>query len=193
MILCQRPRLYDVDLMGLFGALILVAAGLWLALAPWQRTWSTYKRLATARAAAQERVHQEIVKLERFERGLAPLEDTVQTQATHVPTADSFSRLLGQMTDVARASNLELRNVAPQPAVPNGMYLVSDVLVGGRGQSQDFIRFLDRLAQENPYQMLRSCSIVRSPADTQATCELTYTLRLYLLPGTPATPDGGGS
>jgi len=192
-IVCRKPRLYDVDLMGLFAALVLVAAGLWLAVAPWQRTWSAYHRVAVARAAAQERLHNEIVKLELFEQGLAPLEDTVNAQASGVPTADSFSLLLGRMTAVARDLNVELRNVAPQPAVTSGMYLISDVHVGGRGTSHDFIRFLDRLAQENPYQMLRSCSIIRNPTDPQAACELAYTLRLYLLPGTTTPPTGGGS
>ena len=194
MIVCRKPwTLYDVDVAGMAGVVVVGLVAWWLVVVPWQRVWNDYRGLTGVRSVSEDALHKDMVELERFERGLEQLEGVVAAQTRHVPRADSFSRLLKQMTDLAREASLELVNVAPQPATASGAYLVSDVQVGGRGRSQDFIRFLDRLALDNACQSLQACSITRATKETQPTCELTWTVRLYLLPADAEKKGGEGT
>jgi Tfp pilus assembly protein PilO len=154
--------------------------------------WHDYRRLVADRNGAERKLRDEVAELERFERGLTQLEEAVTAEAAKVPRIDAYSPLLRSLTDAATAAQLELLNVSPQPTTANGAYLVSDIRLGGRGRSQDFIRFLDRLARENPYQSLQTSSITHPAQSTQATCDLTWTVRPYLLPAAGTTPTGGG-
>ncbi len=184
MIVCRRPlALYDVDLLGAAGLLLLGAAGWWAVFAPWQRTWHECRTLGAERRAAEIRLQQELTELERFEKGRAWLASKVAAQAERVPGPAALPTLLQQMTELAHDAHLELVSVKPQTAAREGAYLVSDVQFAGRGQSRDFIRFLDRLAQQNPYQCVRTCA-VRRPAQTAEPhpCELDWSVRLFLLP-----------
>jgi hypothetical protein len=189
MIVSRRPwTLYDVDLLGAGGMLALALLAWWLVAAPWQAMWRDYRALAAARTAAQTRLQQAGLELRGYEERLAELAQTVTTQTRAVPAADELSRQLRRMTDTAGATQLAVLSVTPQPAALDGAYWVSDVQFGGRGQSQDFIRFLDRLAQENPYQALRTCSITHNGAADQPLCDLNWTVRMYLV---PRTAEGG--
>lgn len=196
MIVCRKPcTLYDFDLLGLAGLVVVGLAAWWAVVAPWRQMWSRYAELVDAQEHTERALRQEVAALDGFEQGLAQLEDAVVSEADDVPRSSAYAQLLRRMTDAALDARLELLNVSPQPLVTRGAYVVSDVRLGGRGRSQDFLRFLDRLAQENPCQSLQMCSLTRSgQADTQgsALCELTWTVRLYLLPGEPSESAGGG-
>lgn len=183
MIVCKKPcTLYDVDLIGLVGLAALGLAAWWLVLAPWQTTWNRYRELAVKHLAAESKLQQEVLELKQFQERLAQIEGTVTSQAEEVPHAAWLSRLLRKMTDLAKEAELEVHSVAPQPAIREGEYLVNDIQLTGRGRSHGLIRFLDQLARENPYQSLRYCSITHSAGESDPTCELSLTVRLYLLP-----------
>lgn len=191
MIIARKPWvLYDVDLLGAGTVIALALAACWLTVMPWQRTWARSRELATQHATLQAGLRDDVAELERFEQQLKQLEGVVNTQAAEVPRADSVSDLLRRITDLAKDAELELINVAPRPATVEGAYLVSDIEVTARGRSHDFIRFLDQLAMGNPYQALRSCSITRPASSGRPTCELVWTIRLYVLPSV-ASVNGG--
>lgn len=183
MIVCRKPwTLYDVDLAGIGGAAVLLLAGWWLVAAPWQALWREFHTFAAARTAEQAGLRADLVGLTEFEQSVTDLERVVLTQEGAVPTADTISQQLQKLTDLAAATDVELLSVTPQPVAAAGEYVVSDVQIGGKGRSHDFIRLLDRLAQENPYQSLRNCVISHSSPPDQAACELNWTMRMYLLP-----------
>ncbi len=189
MIVCKKPfTIHDVDLMGL-GVLLTLAAAAWpFVIAPYHDMWTNYNTLSAQRSAVESELGRDIEELRRFEQRLGELKDVITAETGAVPTTTALSRLLREMTAIAEESNLDIISVVPQPAVSGGAYLVSDIRVGARGASRDFVRFLDRLAQENPRQSLQACSITRAPGDDQPTCDLNWTLRLYLL---PADGDNG--
>jgi Tfp pilus assembly protein PilO len=220
MIVCRKPwTLYDVDLLGATGVVVLAVAAWFVVLAPWRSMWGEYRTLVAARTAAEANLRREVTDLEHFETGLAQLEDVVASEAANVPRAEAFARLLRSLTDAAVEAQLELLNVSPLPTTISGAYLVSDIKLGGRGRSQDFIRFLDRLARENPYQYLQTCSIMaqkpaladshsplgQAPGPTpqssisspqsggSAACDLNWTVRLYLLPDAPSEREAAAS
>jgi len=194
MIVCRRPwTLFDVDIGGAAAVAAILATTVWLVLGPWQQTWADYGRLSRQRTEMRVGLQQDLARVERYERGVQELSETAADQLAHAPTVDGYPQLLRQMTELAAESQLQLLSVAPQPPVPSGPYLVSDVQVGGRGRSRDFILFLDRLAQANPYQVLRACSLSRPPGATEPQCDLNFTVRVYLLATPELTRAGGGS
>ena len=192
MSIAKKPsRLHDVDLAGLIGLAVLGLVAWWLVIAPWQRTWSSYQELATRRATTEAGLQQDVIEFERFQLGVVRLEETIARHAEEVPQATSISRVLREMTDIAQAARLELMSVAPQPARWDGDYVINDIRVAGRGRSHDFIRFLDEFARENPYQSLEYCSITRPANHAEPTCELSWLVRLYLLPAGAESRVGG--
>ncbi len=192
MIISRRPWiLFDVDVLGAAVVLLLGVAAWWSVLRPWQQTWADYRAAVTSRAVVTAKLEEEQLALREFELNLAPLQDTIAAQFKQIPAVDAFSNLLRQLTDVAHEARLELLSVEPQPMLAQGTYLISDIQVGARGRSPDFVRFLDRLAQENPYQTLRLCSIQRPAASEMPTCNLNWTIRMYLLPLSTARPGAG--
>jgi Tfp pilus assembly protein PilO len=194
-IVCRKPwTLYDFDLLGLAGLVVVGLATWWAVLAPWRHMWNEYRRLSAARDTTARALQEEAAALADCEQNLGQLEGAIAAEANDVPHSAAYARLLKRMTDAALDAQLELLNVSPQPIVQRGPYLVSDVKLGGRGRSQDFIRFLDRLAQENPCQALQACSVTRNaaPAGPLApVCELSWTVRFYLLPDEPSEAKGG--
>jgi len=195
-IVCRKPcTLYDFDLLGVAGVVVAALAAWWVVVAPWRQMWNEYRGLVGVRERTERALQQETAALDRFEQGLAQLGDAVAAEADEVPRAAAYAQLLKRMTDAALDAQLDLLNVSPQPVVARGPYLVSDVKLGGRGRSQDFIRYLDRLAQENPYQALQTCALTRaaSPgAPAAPLCDLSWTVRLYLLPAGSSESTGGG-
>jgi Tfp pilus assembly protein PilO len=182
-IVCKRPVvLHDVDVFGLIALTAIGLATWWFVARPWEQTWRDYRALAAQRRVVETRLQTELRELERFERGLNELRTAVATQAQLAPQATSISHVLREMTELARASNLEILSVVPQAAEREGAYLVNEIHVMARGQSTDFIRFLDQLALTNPYQSLTDCRILRPAKNMRPTCELSWSLRLYLLP-----------
>jgi hypothetical protein len=187
LVVCRKPwTLYDVDLVGALVVAALLIAGGWLTAARWKDTWSEYQRLAHARAVAEAKLQEDVQEIGQFQQRLAPLQQLVNAQGDRVPAASAFPHLLRQVTDIARDSDLDLVSVAPEPAAPQGSYLVCDVVFEAHGHSLSLVRFLDRLAQDNPYQSLVACSINRHAASPERTCELAWVVRLYMMPTTTA-------
>lgn len=183
MIICRKPfTLHDVDLLGLVGLTVLGALAWWLVVLPWQRTWASYRELAGRHAAAQASLRGAMAELTKYRDGLDALRSVIAAEAENVPQAASISRMLRDMTGIARESGIEILSVVPRPAARDGDYVVNDIHVLGQGRSLDFMRFLNRLAEANPYQSLQQCSIQRSAEGGEPRCRLAWQIRLYLLP-----------
>lgn len=183
MILCRRPLLiFDVDLLAAGGVAALVVATWLLVIGPWQRVWQDYRAVAARYGALGTQLKEDLGRLQQRRAHLDRIEQVVAAQVGAVPRATSLSQLLQEMTALAAATQLELLSVTPQPVVREGSYLVSQIQVSGRGRSRDFVNFLDRFAEQNPYQTLENCTLSRRADATEPQCELTWSLRLYLAP-----------
>lgn len=188
MIVSRKPwTIYDVDAIGGGCLVVVLLASWWLVFAPWQQTWSSYRALADERSETAQRLRDDVASAEEYYRQLDDLEQLVSTQAHEVPAAAQLSKILQQFTDIAKGERIELVSVAPEPATLKGAYVVTDIRVEARGTSVDFIRFLDRLAVENPYQSLRDCVIKKPAGGAAERCSLSWTVRLYM------QPDAGGA
>ncbi len=191
MIITRRPcRIYDVDLIGCGALALLLVAGYWFAARPWLAMWSQYKSVAQARHSAEILLENDLHTLEALEADLARLRSVIVSEVDEVPAVDAQPQLLREITDLAKACNLEVISVVPRAPEVHGVYLIADIDVGGRGASRDFVRFLDRLAATNPYQSLNACLMSHANHNETATCDLFCTVRLYLLPQRATT---GGS
>lgn len=200
MIVMRRPwKFYDVDLMGVGGVAVAVGVVCWLVFWPGRIAVEDYGQYSRQRSDANGALREAMLAIEDAEVDLETLRALVEEQREQVPTAQAVSALLQEMTDVARETDLALLVVAPQPTTSEGPHLASDIQVTGRGTSLQFIRFLDRFAALNPYQSLRSCSIVRRAVELdpdgreggETVCELTWVVRLNLLPGPSPLARGG--
>ena len=192
MVICRKPfTLFDVDILGAGALLVLIAGGWWFVINPWSTLWTQYRSMAERRATARANLKSDLHELERFDAGLASLRTTVQEQARIAPSAGSVSGALKELTELAKREHLTLLGVTPQPATQSGDYVCADIRVIGRGQSGDFVRFLDRFSAANPYQSLESCVISRDRRSTDAECELSWQTRLYLIPDAPLGESSG--
>lgn len=185
----RLPDISHVDLIGAAVLLLMFLAGWWLVLAPWQATWREYRQLSALRSKAETELRRDMIELSRFTEDLAWLENVIAGESREVPRAGALPELLQAMTQVAEQAEVELLTVAPQPGEMEGDYWVTDIRLVGRAESRAFIRFLDQLAEQNPYQALRACSIRRPADDEEPVCNVAWTVRFYMLPDV----DQGGS
>jgi Tfp pilus assembly protein PilO len=187
-IVSRKPLvLYDVDVLGLAGTLLLVMAAWWCVARPWRDTWQRYRTLAARHTTVRKALQADVQEMQRFSAELTDTRGAVAAQVARAPRASALSQLLQEMADTAKEAQLELLTVTPQPAGKENEYTITDIQVVGRGRSAEFMRFLDRFAQRNPYQSLQQCAISRPPSTTQPACELSWSVRLYMLPNEPAT------
>ncbi len=175
---------------GVAALVLLGAATWWVGVRPCRQIWRDYGTLVEARTDAEQNLDADSRELARFQRELGRLDEVVAAQAGRAPGVAAFSQLLETMTSLAAEEQLTLLNVAPQPVQSSGSYTIADVTVGARGSSRAFLRFMDRLAQENPYQSLHSFSVTRPSGGDPNQCELSWTVRFYLL-STPELARGG--
>ncbi len=194
MILCKKPCvLYDVDGIGIGVLTLLGAAAYLIGIAPLQVQQSALREVrsewTTARAATQEAGD----RLAQVHRDLEQLKTYLTAGVAEAPTTASLTPFLSHVAALAGEANLQLLQVVPAPTKTTGDHITSDIRMSGRGGSLDFIRFLDRLSRANQYQTLQAVSITRAKGAAGATCGLSWTLRLHMLPEDFPALTGGAS
>ncbi|MBW7905752.1 MAG: type 4a pilus biogenesis protein PilO [Phycisphaerae bacterium] len=188
MILMRRPLLvFDVDAVGLAGALLLGGLAAWVAAEPlvhhapaMRQAQAELQRAEPTRRRLAQQLQDTHEDVERLRRAVEALE-------AETPKADAVAGFVQQIARTAAAHRLELLNVTPGPIQAEGQRrLACDIVVDGRGHSLDFVAFLDDLARTNPYHALHAFSISRAVTPDSAACRLQWTLRLYMLAAQPS-------
>lgn len=182
MILTRRPvLLFDVDLAGATVCVALLCLGYFGGVQRLHADWATLHALRTRAGAADRAAQAARTRLTEGERTTAALHAAIDSHAAKVPGPDTLSTLLSRVGMLAAQSGLTVQQMAPKPIQPEGAYLVCEVRMSGTGRSLDFIHFLDYLARDNPYHVVHTFKIIGT-GDQVATCALSWTLRLYMLP-----------
>lgn len=189
MILLRKPfTLFDVDVLGLLGLLGLGAVAGWLVVQTAAVQTGLRELQARLRNAEPQR-RQQLQKLESLQQELDALRAEVAARQAEAPGADAVAGFVGQIAHLAADTGLDLQNVTPGPIAEENGRLHCDVQVVGRGGSLDFVRFLFQLAARNPYQTLRTFTINRPAGPEPPICQITWTLRLYMV--APPKPLAG--
>jgi Tfp pilus assembly protein PilO len=201
MILARRPlRLFDVDAIGAALLVALGAAGYVGLIEPMRSEWARLEGMRTALHTVRQGESQLAGQLGHLEKDVMRLRAAVGEHAARVPRSDALPQFLSQLVSLAESARLTLQRVTPQAARSEGQYVVGDVTVAASGTSLDFIRFLDSLSADVPYQSITRLSMTGPPAPGDARCAISWTLRLHMLPDeSQAAPnrsaeprDGGG-
>jgi hypothetical protein len=186
-ILCQRPfRLYDVDAAGLAGLVVLAALGAWRLPAEWDRVTREYRQRGALYAGVEAQLRAELPAVAERETRVAEAVEALRARQAGVPTVHALPDLLRDLAELVRAADLELVRFTPQPVQREGVYDLCEIEFSARGSIVKLIGFLDRLAQRHAGHELRTCSVTRGGG---AACELSWKLRIYLLPP-PAAKSG---
>lgn len=192
MIVCKKPcTLYDVDLAGLSALTVLGLLTYFAVVVPIQTHWDTYRDLSARQNFSETVLRQTGSQLRKVEADTARLQATIATLARQVPQPGWLPQFLSRATVLAEGTQLEVFQVIPHAMQAVDECLVADVEMSGRGHSLDFIRFLDALGRENPYQSLRQFSITRREESDDGLCDLSWTIRLRMLPAaSPGQTEG---
>ncbi len=192
MILCRKPcAIYDVDVIG-FAALIVIALAAGFGVAyPASANTAEYRALSAEIAAAEAKMEQTNERLRLVNTEIDMLQSGVIDRTRAAPKTDALTPFLQRVASLAIECNLQITQVLPQPARQADGYLTGDIEFSGRGTSLSFARLLDLLSREIPYYSLQEFSIKSARGSTYAICELSWTLRLYMLKDQPVGDTGG--
>lgn len=182
MLLCRRPRIFDVDAIAL-AVVALLAALTWIgAMRPLHA-----RRLA---AAAEQQEH--IDQLEQANQQLARLEHSVaerESLAASLRESTDFlensNGLPGVVTALERLcleSDLQFNEFIPGPLTLQQHYAQRQATLQLSGRFHHFHRFLSRLQSDLPYLWPRSVSIATRPDDEAATCRIALELDIFTPP-----------
>jgi hypothetical protein len=183
MIVCKKPwTIYDVDLAGLSALTVLGLLTYFVVILPVRRHWDSYRDLSAQQQSSETVLRQTGNQLRRVEADVARLKAAIVSLAEQAPQPSSLPQFLSRTTILAEGMQLEVFQVIPHTIQTVDGCPVADIEMSGRGYSLDFIRFLDMLARENPYQSLRRFSITRLEQPEGGLCDLSWTVRLHMLP-----------
>lgn len=191
MIVCRQPcTIYDVDVIGVAALAVVALAICFGVILPAGANATEYQALSARIAAANVKLDQTSVKLQKVNAEISLLDQGVADRKRDAPKPGAQTVFLQRVARLAELCELELVQAVPQATRQADGYLVSDVMFTGRGSCPSFIRLLDHLARENPYHALQYFSIRRKPKDGDNRCELSWTLRLYMLEEDRPAPEG---
>ena len=187
MIICKRPVvLYDVDAAGVAALVLLGVVAYFAVFVPVQAQQKAVGALRSELGATRSATGQTGAHLRTLRQDVAQLQRCLADGAAQAPTATSLTQFLSRIAVLAEEANLQVLQIVPAPTQRVEDHLTSDVHISGRGRSLDFIRFLDRLARENPYQSLQRFSVTQEADAEQGVCTLSWTVRLNMLPPAPS-------
>jgi len=182
MIICRKPlTLYDVDVVGDAALLALMLGAYFGVTCPAKVNADEYRDLAVQIDEAQKKLEQTSGSLSEVLAEIDSLRSGVVTQTSLAPNPDALQPFLRRAAALALQCDIAIAQVAPNPVQEVGDYLSADIYFTGRGGSLAFASMLDRLACENPYFALLEYSIKRARKGEGRLCELSWTLRLYML------------
>jgi Tfp pilus assembly protein PilO len=184
MIIMRRPMLvFDVDAVGLAGAILVGGLAAWVAAEPFVQHALAIRQTQAELQLAEPARRRLMQQLQGTHDDVQRLRQAVEALQAQTPQNDAVAGFVQQIARTAASHRLELLNVTPGPIQTEGQRLACDIVVDGRGHSLDFVAFLDDLARRNPYHALHAFSITRAVTPDDAACRLQWTLRLYMLAG----------
>lgn len=193
MIVCRKPcTIFDVDAIAL-SILLVIALAAWFVVAkPALANATEYRELTAKIGVANAAVASTSDKLSAVQTQCERLRAGVECQAEAAPKSDALTFFLNRITNLALECGVTITQVVPRPVRRNDGYLSNDILFTAKGGSLDFARLLDRLACENPYFTLEEYALKRLSGPGATACEITWTLRLYMLEDKPTMRKEGG-
>jgi hypothetical protein len=194
MIVARKPcTLYDVDVIGVTILTVIALAACFGVILPTGSNASAYRdvsaRIVSANAVGDETGE----RLRNVMREIKMLQAGVAEHLDAAPKPGALTPFLQRVASLAVQCELRLAQVLPQPMKQADGYLTCDVSFSGQGRCLAFARLLDELSADNPYFSLQDFSIKASRNAAQPVCELSWTLRLYMLEdeAPPVQPAGG--
>ncbi len=182
MIVARRPcTLYDVDVIGAAVLAVIALAAAFGVVLPAGVHATEYRDLSASIVAANATADQTGERLRGVNREMEALQEGVAGHMLAAPKPGALTPFLQRVASLANRCDLRIMQVLPRPVQPADGYLTCDVAFTGRGRSLDFARLIHELSWDNPYFSLREFSIKAPRNDLQPACELTWTLRFYML------------
>jgi hypothetical protein len=192
MIICRRPfKLYDVDLIGIAALAVVGLAACFGVILPASADATECRILSDRIAAADGETETTNGRLRQVNAEIGVLQSGVAERVRTAPKADALTPFLQRVANLAEYCDVQITEVLPHPVRKVDGCLIGDVWFAGRGASLDFIRLLDELAREAPYNALRDFSIAQAGGPDDARCRLSWTLRLHMLEEAPPGPAAG--
>lgn len=187
MIVCGKPCVvYDVDVIGFAAIAAIGLAACYGVVLPATAGASQYGVLTAQIASAKARTQETNDRLCEANTAIATLEKGVAERTRAAPKPGALTAFMRRVASLAQEFGLQIEQVVPQPAQRAAGYRFAGVHYVARGTSLDFARFLDQLARETPYFVLREFSLRATESGTASGCRIDWTLRLYMLDDEPA-------
>lgn len=193
MIVSRKPcTLYDVDVIGIV-LLAVIALAVYLGvIVPAGANASGYRDLSAKIAAANAAADQTGDRLRRVNQEIEMLQSGVAGHMHVAPKPGALTPFLQRVASLAIGCDLRIMQVLPQPVREADGYLTCDVSFSGQGRGLDFARLIHELSGDNPYFSLQGFSVKRPPNAAPPECELSWTLRLYMLEDDTRQPPPAG-
>ncbi|MFO0840302.1 MAG: hypothetical protein U1D55_17480 [Phycisphaerae bacterium] len=198
MIVLRRPiTLFDVDIVGVAAAAALCGALLAIALPMLSRSGES-QRLRGLLAAAQEEERRTASALTALRHQLTDLKTVADQERASIAPVSSLADALAGFAEIARALGIELTQLAPQPAKPDGPLVAVEIRLAAKGSAADCMRLLERMRTQYPWLTFEAFSLESSESGGGA-CQFACTIRWLAQPAetggakSSAAPTGGGA
>lgn len=184
MIVCRKPcTIYDVDVIGIAALVVIALAACFGVIVPASANATEYRALSATIAAVKANAEQTNRQLRKVNGEIGLLRSGVAERTRAAPKPGALTPFLQRVASLAEECDLQIEQVLPQPVRQAGNYLVGEVHFSGRGTALNFAWLLEQLGRENRYHALQEFSITQANDPSDGRCNLSWTLRLYMLGG----------
>jgi hypothetical protein len=198
MIVCRRPLILVIDLVGVALSATLAATVVFLVVLPHCRDqWrlpALQKRITAMhrhKSELEARNTASLTAVRELERRLHESSDSALTDV---------GGFLEDMSRECRRSNITLEQFQPMLPVTTHHsplttqdYASWDVRVAARGRFPDFQKLLSWIEARSRFTYVREIDVIGSPSPTSSDCRLSWTVRINYLPDRSTTVAAGAS
>ncbi len=184
MLICDRPRLYDVDLIGL-AALVLIGLTMWYgAIKPLEGRIQEFRKCQEGKIEEKKQSLRELESLKQLNNQRQILAEELSQARDVLRENTGIPNILRTIESICGNWNLQIDQVSPGPARQTPHFNVQEMELELTGQFPDLIGFVEALQQKAPYVCVAHSSVEKvmqkeNEQENGASCAIQLTFDIF--------------
>jgi len=179
MLICQKPKIFDVDLIGLT-VIAILALALWLGI---EKTLSVRIRESDRDylklLQKEKKLQAELAQLEVLEREQSALAERLSQTPDVLGGNHGMPEVVRQLGNLASSHCLAIKELNPLTAEVCPYFMMHVVDIQCRGSYPDLYRFVESVEQEAPFSRIAAVSVRSSANDKSNRCDMVIKLHVF--------------
>lgn len=178
MLICKKPRIYDVDLYGVALIAALVVSSWLFVFRPLDEKVVRIRREQQQKKQQQEDARRQLTELQRSIEGQKRLTDRFMRNAEIIGQSRDLFEVVGIMGSIAEKTPIRLDQLTPGPVESGDRYYKTSLSLNLYGTWPGMSGFLRQMQKELPFVKVQSISVLKAGRQSPA-CSIAMKLDVF--------------